>query len=64
MEYAETLKQVQDEALRRAREDHTARVVYYSEANKLGICTIDDFDDQPILDMPLSIVWKDKIEVL
>ncbi len=61
---AQTLKQIEREAIRRVAEDNTPRMIYQTIGGVFGICFGDDFFDRPPLDYPVCIVWPDKIEVI
>ena len=59
MEYAETLKQVQDEVNRRVKEDGRPRVIYQKEgARELGACFLIEWQMSPARanDVGLSLV--------
>ncbi len=56
-----TLTQVEAEAKRRVDEDGCPRVIYMAIGAKLRICLLDDFIET---EQAISIVWKDKVEIL
>lgn len=60
----QTIEKVEQEAGRRVKEDGFTRIVYMTVGASFGICLIEEFEDRPILDQCVSIVWPDRIEVI
>ena len=63
-----TYDMVKQEAQRRVIEDVEAglkapRVVYQKDNGNLGICLLDDFDDD-VFRYPLCIVWENGVEAI
>ena len=58
-----TIKQIEQEAQRRVREDHDSRIVYMGDGAMLQIGFLGDYITGKIKEeQVLSIFWKDKVK--
>lgn len=63
MKVAQTYGQVEAEALRRAKEDGKARVVFEEISGELGIWLLETFGHTALSTRAISYVWPDgKVE--
>jgi len=64
MQHAETLKQVETEALRRAKEDDDGRLIYITEDDTFAISIVTESEPKDELDYPVGVAWPDgKMEI-
>jgi len=55
----QTLKQVENEALRRAKEDGYARIIYITNEDKFAIAVLTDPESEDIMEYPIGVAWPD-----